>query len=103
MGNSVAGTLTKDGHGGRATEHRAEMRKIAEETVKELVPQIAERYFNQAAEKIIGAIKYDIETVVSVAVDSGEEIFNSKKFKQVVSDRIVKEIKTSISNIKISI
>jgi carboxypeptidase PM20D1 len=27
------------------------------------------------------AKKYDIETVVSVAVDSGEEIFNSKKCK----------------------
>lgn len=103
MGNSVGSVLCKDGHGGRALEHRAEMRRIAEETIRELVPQIAEKYFNEAAEKIIGAIKYDIETVVAVAVDSGEEIFNSKKFKQVVSDRIVKEIKANLSNIKITI
>lgn len=103
MGNSVGSVLCKDTHGGRAYEHRAEMRKIAEETINELVPQIAEQYFNKAAEQIIGAIKYDIETVVSLAVDSGEEIFNSKKFKTVVSDRIIKEIKSSISNIKITI
>ena len=103
MGNSVGSVLCKDTRGGRAYEHRAEMRKIAEETINELVPQIAEQYFNKAAEQIIGAIKYDIETVVSLAVDSGEEIFNSKKFKTVVSDRIIKEIKSSISNIKITI
>lgn len=42
MGNSVGSVLCKDGHGGRALEHRAEMRRIAEETIRELVPQIAE-------------------------------------------------------------
>lgn len=50
MGNSVGSVLCKDTHGGRAYEHRAEMRKIAEETINELVPQIAEQYFNKAAE-----------------------------------------------------
>lgn len=43
MGNSVGSVLCKDGHGGRALEHRAEMRRIAEETIRELVPQIAEK------------------------------------------------------------
>lgn len=101
-GNSLASQFdTKDGHGGRGHQHRAEMRRIAEEAINDLVPKIAEQYFTKAAEQIIGAIQYDIETVVSVAVDSGEEIFNSKKFKQVVSDRIVKEIKASISNMTI--
>lgn len=93
----------RDGHGGNSIRHRAEMRKIAEEAINDLVPHIAEKYFTEAAEKIIGAIQYDIETIVSVAVDSGEEIFNSKKCKQVISDRIVKEIKASLSNITIKI
>lgn len=94
---------TRDGHGGNAARHRAEMREIAEKAINEIVPKMAADIYNEAIKKLIGAIQYDIETVVSVAVDSGKEIFNSKKCKQVISDRIVKEIKANLSNITIDI
>ena len=55
MGINYAGTsyppnatYTRDGHGGRAEEHKAEMRKIAEETIYELVPKISAEIYNNA-------------------------------------------------------
>ena len=71
----------RDGHGGNAARHRAEMREIAEKAINDIVPKIASDIYNEAIKRLIGAIQYDIETVVSVAVDSGEEIFNSKQCK----------------------
>ena len=57
------------------------MREIAEKAINDIVPKMAADIYNEAIKRLIGAIQYDIETVVSVAVDSGEEIFNSKKCK----------------------
>ena len=55
MGINLAGTnnppnstYTKDGHDGKAEEHKAEMRKIAEETIYELVPKISAEIYNNA-------------------------------------------------------
>jgi hypothetical protein len=41
-------TYTRDGHGGKAEEHREEMRQIAIEVVNEYVPQIASEIYNNA-------------------------------------------------------
>lgn len=41
-------TYKRDGHGGNAEEHRAEMRRIAIETINEYVPQIAAEIYNNA-------------------------------------------------------
>ncbi len=41
-------TFTRDGHGGKATEHKEEMRQIAIEVVNEYVPQIAAEIYNNA-------------------------------------------------------
>ena len=46
--NPPNATYTRDGHGGRAEEHRAEMRKIAVEVINEYVPQIAAEIYNNA-------------------------------------------------------
>lgn len=55
MGINLAGTnnppnttYTRDSHGGKAEEHKAEMRKIAEETIYELVPKISAEIYNNA-------------------------------------------------------
>ena len=55
MGINYAGTryppnatYTRDGHGGRAEEHKAEMRKIAEEAIYDLVPTISAEIYNNA-------------------------------------------------------
>lgn len=96
-------TYTNDGHGGNAQQHREEMRQIAIDVVKEYTPIIAADIYNQTITRLIGAIKYDVETVVSVAVDNAEEIFNSSKFKRVVSDRILQELKAKITDINIKL
>lgn len=90
---------TQDGHGGRAEEHHREMREIAEQAIKELVPEMAKQIYNESLTNLLGALRYDVETCVSVAVDSAEEIFRSSRLKHVISDHIMKELQSHLSNI----
>lgn len=96
-------THTKDNHGGRAQEHREEMKQIAIEVVKEYAPKISAEIYNEALSRLIGAIRYDVESVVSVAVDGVGEIFNSSKCKKIISDHIMQEMKARLTDIKIKI
>ena len=96
-------TYTRDYHGGRAEEHREEMRKIAIETINEYVPQLAAEIYNNALQRLLGAIHYDIESVVSVAVDGIGEIFSGNKLKKVISDNIMNELKAKLTDINIKI
>ena len=75
---------TRDGHGGRAEEHRAEMREIAQEEIRKAVPQLQQEAYNQAVNDLLAALKMDIETCVDIAFNTGEEIFHDKKTKQAV-------------------
>ena len=74
---------TQDGHGGRSAEHRAEMRKIAEEIVDQklaaIVPQIQASALQQARDDLLRAFSFDVETVVEVAFANGEKIFRDKR------------------------
>ena len=110
MGINLAGTnnppnatYTKDGHGGKAEEHRAEMRKIAIEVINEYVPQIAAEIYNNALQRLLGAIQYDVESVVQVGIDGIGEIFNGHKVKKIISDRIMQERKARLTDINITI
>ena len=62
---------TQDGHGGRAEEHRAEMRQIAEEIAEQkiaaIIPQIQAAALQQARDDLLRAFAVDVETVVEVA------------------------------------
>lgn len=95
---------TQDGHGGRAKQHHKEMREEAIKAIRELVPKmidelvppIAAAIYNEAITRLVGAITYDIETCVEVAFSTGEEIFSDKRVKQMISDRIMKEIKAQL-------
>jgi len=88
----------RDFHGGHAEQHRREMRQIAIEEIHRLVPKMATEIYNAAIERLIGAIQYDIETCVSVALESVGEIYNDKKFKQVLSNEIMQKIKAQVDD-----
>lgn len=96
-------TYTRDNHGGRAEEHRAEMRQIALETIQQYVPQIAAEIYNNALQRLLGAIHYDVESVVSVAVDGVGEIFNGHKVKKIISDHIMQEMQARLTDMNIKI
>ena len=96
-------TYSRDMHGGRAEEHREEMRQIAIEVINEYVPQIAAEIYNNALQRLIGAIHYDVESVVSVAIDGIGEIFNGKKVKKIISDNIMQEMKARLTDMNIKI
>lgn len=94
-----------DTHGGHAQEHREEMAQIAQQVVIQTVPPMVEEIFaklwNEAAERLIGAIEWDIQEVVSVAFDDMGEVFHSEKFRKVISSKIMEAIKKNIKGITI--
>lgn len=94
---------TQDGHGGNAEEHRREMQAIAKEAVFEYAPEIAASIYNSAIERLVGALQYDIDTIVSVSLQDAGEIFNSNRCRQIISDRIMKEIKSQLKDISIKL
>ena len=97
------GSGTQDGHGGRSAEHREEMRQIAKEVVQELSPQIAAQIYNEALQRLVGALQYDIETIVSVSLEDAKNIFNSAQCRKIISDRIMRELKARLDGLEFRI
>ena len=96
---------TQDGHGGRAEEHRAEMRQIAEEIAEQklaaIIPQIQAAALQQARDDLLRAFAVDVETVVEVAFANGEKIFRDKKTQKVIADSIMREIRKRLDHLAI--
>lgn len=106
-GNNYFHNPTRDYHGGRAAQHHAEMRQIALKTVNEVVPPMIEEICVQictaALEDVIGAIEWDIEEVINVSFDDMRNVFNSEKFRKVISTKIMDSIKKNLNNPNIRI
>ena len=100
---NLCGRGSQDGHGGHSAQHRQEMMEIAKAAVCEYAPEIAASIYNSAIERLVGALQYDIDTIVSVSLQDVGEIFNSNKCRQIISDRIMKEIKAQLKDITIRI
>ena len=94
-----------DTHGGHAAEHREEMAQIAQQIIMQTVPPLLEeicaKQWNEAAERLIGAIEWDIQEIISVSFDDMGEIFHSEKFRKVISSKIMESIKKNIKGITI--
>lgn len=94
-----------DSHGGHAEEHRSEMAGIAQEVIKQIVPPLVEeicaKQWNEALERVIGAIEWDIHEIISVSLDDMGEVFHSEKFRKVISTKILESIKKNLNGIKI--
>ena len=75
--------------------------EITKEVVLELVPSIAAQIYNEALKKLVGAMEYDIETILSVSLEDAGELIRSKKFSKVISDKIAKSLKANIKGMTI--
>ena len=107
LGKNYFDNPTRDYHGGRAAQHHAEMRQIALKVIQEVVPQMIEETCVQictaALEDVIGAIEWDIEEVINVSFDDMHNVFNSEKFRKVISTKIMDSIKKNLNNPNIRI
>ena len=65
---------TQDGHGGRAQEHREEMRQIAKEEIAKALPQIQRDAYIHALSDLQQALRADVTTIVDIALSTGENI-----------------------------
>ena len=90
----------QDGHGGHRAEHLAEMRQIASEVadvkIAAIVPQIQTAALQQAKDDLLRAIAFDVETVVNIAFQNGENIFRDSKTQKVVAEAITQEIRKQL-------
>ena len=102
LGKNYFDNPTRDYHGGRAAQHHAEMRQIALKTVNEVVPPMIEeicvKICTAALEDVIGAIEWDIEEIVNVSFDDMHNVFNSEKFRKVISTKIMDSIQKNLNN-----
>lgn len=94
---------TQDGHGGRAAEHRAEMKEIAKEVfkeehaqmmeeIKEMILQAQYQAYEQALKDVMHVLEYDIQSVTRIGIDGCREIFEGEKTQKYISDQIMKRI-----------
>lgn len=99
---------TKDGHGGRAEEHRTEMEEVArrvyeeerakgEERMERAMYEIAYAAYEQAIKDILHALEYDIKSVTHIGFDGCREIFEGEKAQKFISDHIMKEIQKRLN------
>ena len=79
------------------------MRQVALETVREVVPRLVDEIctaiWNDALQRLVGAMEYDVNTCGSIAFDDAEKIFKSKEAQKFISDKIVKELQREIDKI----
>lgn len=102
-GGNLCGRRSQDGHGGRRAEHIEEMRQITKEIVLDLTPKIAVEIYNESLQRLVGALQYDIETIVTVSLEDAQNIFNSAQCRKVISDRIMKELKARLDGLEFKI
>ena len=97
--------FTQDGHGGRAEEHREEMRQIAREVFAEethyILQEVERMYYKayqQAIEDFLHALEYDIESVTTIGIEGCRDIFTDKKAQKFISGHIMKTIEKNLKS-----
>lgn len=99
---------TQDGHGGRAEQHREEMKTIARavyeeekektiEEIKEIMYETIYDAYRQAINDFLGALEYDVESVTRIGFDGCRDIFEDKRAQKFISDHIMKEIEKRLN------
>ena len=100
---------TSDGHGGRGTQHREEMKTIAREVfkgereammqeIKEMMYEAQYQAYRQALEDVIRVLEYDIQSVTRIGIEGCKDIFEGKKAQKYISDQIMKVIEKELKN-----
>ena len=79
---------TQDGHGGRAREHHEEMRQIAQEEIRKVIPDIERQAYERAINDLLEALRADITTIVDIALESGESIFHDSRTRQALYNHV---------------
>ena len=87
---------TRDGHGGHAAEHREEMRKIAQEEIQKVIPQLYQEAYMQASNSLLQALQADITTIVDISLETGENILHDSQTKHVIMKNIYEIIKQNL-------
>lgn len=80
-------------------EHKKEMREIAESAIRETVPKMMQDYFTKSLNDLMGAIKYDVDSVLEISFGDMNNMFHDKRTKQYISNEICKAMQKNINNL----
>lgn len=90
----------QDGHGGHSAEHRAEMERIAQQKIMEMIPEIQKAAYISAYNDIVNALSFDVTTAISVAFENGAQIFYDSRTQKVIADAVMREVRKGLNQIK---
>lgn len=76
---------------------------IAKKVVLEIAPKIAAEIYNESLQRLVGALQYDVETIVSVSLEDAKNIFNSAQCRKIISERIMRELKARLDGLEFQI
>lgn len=108
MENLLAGRCgTKDGHGGKAEEHREEMEEVArrvyaeerekfKEEMQAMIYEAQYQAYAQAIQDVLRVLEYDIHSVTKIGIDGCREIFEGEKAQKYLSSQIMKIITSEL-------
>ena len=74
---------------------------LVEKIITETVPPLAADIYNDALKRLVGAWEYDVNSVVSVQMAHIGEVYHSEKFRKIVSEQIMKELRARIKGLEI--
>lgn len=57
-----------------------------------MVAQLTQQYIDQAVQRLVGIIQYDINTYVELGLQNAGDVFYGEKTSKFISDHIAKEL-----------
>ena len=88
-------------------EHIEEFKIMMANAIETRVPEIARKecanLINEAVNAMIGAMRYDIETSLEIALTDLGEMYKDKRVKKFISDAIVRTIEKRLNSIKLEV
>lgn len=83
-------------------------KRIAIETVNDIVPQMVEEVCRRTVKEYLegnlgNSLNYDIHSIASISIKDFNKIFQSSAFSQFISDAVAEEIRKRIGEIDINL
>ena len=87
----------RDGHNGHS-EIAKQVCKEEFALFRDQIEELMAQAYRQAIDDVLEALEYDIESVVSIAIDGCKDVFYDKKVQKYLSDQIIKELHKKLDN-----
>ena len=89
-------------HGGHSAEHKREMEEVANDIfnkkMEQIVSEIEQSIYTRAINDLLGALKIDMTSIVTVGMTNAKEIFYGEKCQTAIMNAVMDEIRKHLGN-----